>query len=177
MCSLKISTCLCTLRYQYYSSNAEIWEVGVWAGACNEGLDSGLAVWVGIGWLGGIGLEARVSDDTSLCGSNVTYALGHSVLLQDSGALGVNLFASSSCDEEPTEICFLLFPKKIRTTKKYSWHIPRPISRSLGKLFPELFPETVFFRPLPCKIKKNAKKNNSRNASRISHVIPAGFRT
>ena len=71
----------------------------------------------------------------------------------------------------------------MRTTKKYSWRIPRPISRSLAKLFPELFPETVFFRPLPCKIKKTAKKNNSRNASRIfarnpgwlSHVIPAGF--
>ena len=113
----------------------------------------------------------------SLCGSNVTYALGHSVLLQDSRASGVNLSASNSCDEEPTETCFLLFPKKMRTTKKYSWRIPRPISRSLAKLFPELFPETVLFRPLPCKIKKTAKKNNSRNAPRISHVIPAGFRT
>ena len=67
MCSSKISICLRTLQYQYYSSNADIWEVGVWAGACNEGLDSGLGVWVGIGWLGGIGLEARVSDDTIAC--------------------------------------------------------------------------------------------------------------
>ena len=66
---------------------------------------------------------------------------------------------------------FYCFQKKPDSQKIFLANF-QIISRSLAELFPELFPETMLFRPLPCKIKKTAKKNQFPEC-----LIPAVFRT
>ena len=47
----------------------------------------------------------------------------------------------------------------------------------LGEAIPGAIPGDGAFSTPPMQNQKKNTKNNSRNASRISHVIPAGFRT